>query len=54
MSTSTEDYTELNKLSVPLPDLRALIVVLMKEGQTEMPLGELLIMIRGLLKEKNL
>lgn len=47
-----EDIKELNKLNVPLPDLRSLIIALMKEGNTTYPLGDLLYMVRDLIREK--
>lgn len=41
---------ELNKLTVLLPELRMILVELMKEGISEYPLGDLLLMMRQTLK----
>lgn len=39
-------YSELNSLKIPLAELRAQIVELMKDGFEEIPLGDLLWIIK--------
>ncbi len=48
MSKNSETVKELNKIKISLPVLRMTIVELMKEGYTEIPLGDLLVMIHYL------
>jgi len=45
--------SDLNSLLIPLPELRALTVALMKEGATTIPLGDLLIMIQELIRKEK-
>lgn len=47
-----EEYEELNKIKVNLADLRIQIVQLMKDGFTEIPLADLLFIIKEIRKEK--
>lgn len=50
--TETE-YRELNKIKVPLADLRIQIIELMKQGFTEIPLADLLFIIKEMVKNKD-
>lgn len=45
-TTNSQLYSELNSLKIPLADLRSQIVELMKNGVTEIPLGDLLWLIK--------
>lgn len=45
------DYKELNKIKVPLADLRVQIIELMKQGFTEIPLADLLFIIKHMRDE---
>jgi len=53
LSEISESTKELNKLKVPLADLRAAIVQLMKEGYTEAPLGDFLVIIKSVIKDSK-
>lgn len=48
---TTNDYRELNKIKVPLADLRIQIIELMKQGFTEIPLADLLFIIKNMRDE---
>lgn len=41
-----QDYQDLNKVKIPLAELRVQIVELMKDGFTEIPLADLLHLIK--------
>ena len=41
-----DEYAELNKIKVPLADLRIQIIELMKQGHKEIPLADLLWIIK--------
>jgi hypothetical protein len=43
----------LNKLMVPLPDVRMHLVALMKDGVTDMPLGDFIVMIQQIIKKST-
>jgi hypothetical protein len=53
MTNSDSLNNDLNKLLIPLPELRALCVALMKEGATTIPLGDLLLMIQDLIRKEK-
>ena len=44
------DLEDLDKLQVPLPDLRVLVVTLLKDGISEVPLGQFLLMVKNLIR----
>lgn len=44
------EYAELNKIKVPLADLRVQIIELMKQGFTEIPLADLLFIIKTMVQ----
>jgi hypothetical protein len=46
MRQTDKSVVELNKLIIPLAELRMQIVELMKDGFNEAPLGDFLLMIR--------
>lgn len=48
-----EEYPALNSLKVPINDLRWVLADLMKEGHTQYPLGDLLFLIRDLIRKKK-
>jgi hypothetical protein len=50
MAPELSDYAELNKIKVPLADLRIQLVELMKQGFTEIPLADLLFIIKEISK----
>jgi hypothetical protein len=47
---STSESVDLNTLQVPLADLRARIVELMKEGYKEVPLGDFLLIMQSTMR----
>lgn len=47
------DYSDLNKIKVPLADLRVQLVELMKQGFTEIPLADLLFIIKQITNDKS-
>lgn len=48
-----DDVTDLNRLWIPLAPLRMEIAKLVKEGNNEYPLGELILIIRGILRKEE-
>lgn len=49
---NVDDVSDLNKLSVPILPLRAELSKLQKEGLTEYPLGELILIIREIVRSR--
>lgn len=45
--------SDLNKIKLPLAELRQQIVELMREGKTEVPLGDYLYMLRLIYRENR-
>lgn len=43
----------LNKLNVPLADVRMHIVELMKDGIKEMPLGDFIVMVQEVIRKSK-
>lgn len=52
MTDDTNDYAKLNSVLVPLADLRVQIIELMKQGYTEIPLADLLFIIRQIVRDE--
>lgn len=48
MSEPSITYKELNRVKINLADLRAQIVDLIKEGYTEVPLADLIFIIKAI------
>ena len=42
---------ELNDIEIPLADIRVLVVQLMKDGNSEIPLGDFLLMLRDIYRK---
>jgi hypothetical protein len=54
VTDDTNDYAKLNRIMVPLADLRVQIIELMKQGYTEIPLADLLFMIRQIVRDESI
>lgn len=53
MPTELEDVNELNKLQIPLAEVRMFVVDLMRDGHTEYPLGDFLLDLRAIYRAKQ-
>lgn len=51
--TPPTDLAELNKLKLPLADVRMVVVELMKDGFTEVPLGSFLLMLNSIVRGED-
>lgn len=49
----TNDMEILDQYIIPLPDLRMMVVELMKEGDKEIPLGQLIVMLKNIAEKRD-